>query len=52
MNTSKVTQPFSTSMNRIAPGDVIADSKLIPYRASVASMIGVSSFLPDGRPAR
>jgi hypothetical protein len=38
-------------MNRIWPREVIAEIRLIPCRAPVASTTGVSPFLPQLRPA-
>src|SRR3977135_2764658 len=51
MKTSALTPPLSLIMNRIRPREVIAEMRLMPWRAPVASTTGVSPFWPQLRPA-
>jgi hypothetical protein len=51
IKTAALTPPFSMIMNRIWPREVIAEMRLMPWRAPVVSTTGVSPFLPQLRPA-
>ena len=51
IKTLEFTPPFSLIINRIFPFDVIADIRLMPYLAPVASTTAFHLFLPHGRPA-
>jgi len=49
--TAALTPPFSLIMNRMWPREVIAEIRLMLWRAPVAATIGVSPRLPQLRPA-
>ena len=51
MKTAAFTPPFSLIMNRIWPRAVIAEIRLMRWRAPVVSTMGVSPLLPHVRPA-
>ena len=51
MKTAAFTPPFSLIMNRIWPRAVIAEIRLMRWRAPVVSTMGVAPLLPHVRPA-
>ena len=51
MKTEALTPPFSLIMNRMWPREVIAEIRLMPWRAPVVLITGVSPRLPQVRPA-